>query len=726
MEDEIFHQVGDNYKGIFYYEDEPEERYFEFGAHFKYKELYKKLERLIPSNEDRHLNSINDNDKQLFLKNDENKKTLNIQKGFNNENSNLSQQININLNNIYINNDPAIAVNSDITNVQNTLMNILGTNKSRNNVGGFINNNLNNIKSRNKQNDLTYQVQFNNNNNAVNVDFKKISQTNQKIEKINVNNAILEEKNKNDRNSKMSLTGLDNKNQLKSYINKEKDNTFIINKSNSNTNKTVENVKCQNNINNIKSRNVLTNNKSQLLKISDHTKGIINNRQTVEELLRKEQNKSTNKNKININAAIRNNQPLLNNENKMKKLECRKIHITSTKNKDFKEIQSKNDLREIKEKSKNKNENIKKEIPQLKTISGHFIKISKEKTFLKPINNVFIQSIANNSSINANKNSRNLNNKQIDSKSNLKTSTITMNKTKEDIKSTLVKIQNNNQKINVNESNTIINNKESNKLNILGKSGLLINNEKSLKKTIFVKDPIKRTIKIVNNKIDEKNTNTININKKPIQQMVKNINNDKTINKSSSLLMFNKKETYTNNNKNHNVNSNSNKLVNCITESNLKYPTLKNYKSEINFKNEQSRNIKSDDFTSKTLTQNIAVNSKHKNQFSGEHKSTIQEIKINKPLPLNKVIGLKPGSVLSNFSDKTKFSNNSILKTQNSKLQSISTNSQYSQKNRFYQKSILTSNICLDENNVISNLNNVSENKNFSQIKNHNKLTNER
>ena len=76
---------------------------------------------------------------------------------------------------------------------------------------------------------------------------------------------------------------------------------------------------------------------------------------------------------------------------------------------------------------------------------------------------------------------------------------------------------------------------------------------------------------------------------------------------------------------------------------------------------------------------------------------------------------MKPGSVLSNFSDKTKISNNSILKTQNSKLQSISTNSQYSQKNRFYQKSILTSNICLDENNVVSNLNNACENKNFSQ-----------
>lgn len=714
MEDEIYNHVGDNYKGIFYYEDEPEERYFEFGAHFKYKELYKKLERLLPSNDERHLNSLNDNDKNNFLKEEENKSQTKNKHNINDVNP-LSQQININLNNIYINNDPAIAGNTDIENVQHTLMNILGTNKSRNNQKGF-SNNLNNAKSRNIHNDLTYQVHYNN---AIQTDFnKKISQTNQKSDKVNVNNVISEEKNKQDRNSKMSLTILDNKNHVKSYINKEKDNTFLINKSNSNANKTMDHTKSKN-INNIKSRNVLINNKSQLLKITDHTKSIVNNRQTVEELLRKEQNKSKNKNKINaVVPHNNNNNPMtLQVENKFKKLECRKILITSTKNKEFKDI----DIKDRIEKSKNKNDLIcNKDISKLKTINGHFIKISEDKTINKTNNNVFIQGIVNNaSSINVNKNSRNLNNnKLIATKSNNKSSTITINKTKDDFKSKNVTI-NNLLKPKINES-TSFNFKDTSKLNILGKNTNMLQNEKSNKKTTFIKDPIKRTIKIINNKQDSKNSTTLMSNKLHIQTA---LCNDKTINKSSSLLLFKNKESGINTNKIQN------KVSNCITESNLKYPTLKNYNSEINFKkSEESRNIKSDDFTSKTLSQLTGQNNPHhikdiKDKKMEENLVTVQEIKINKPLPLNKIINLKPGSVLSNYSDKSKFSNNqSLIKNQNSKLHSLSSNSQYSQKNRFYQKSIMTSNICLDQNSVKIQKVNISDNKKnelpkFNQIK---------
>lgn len=36
-----------NYKGYFANEEEPEERYFEYGAHFKYKTLYQKLDEII-------------------------------------------------------------------------------------------------------------------------------------------------------------------------------------------------------------------------------------------------------------------------------------------------------------------------------------------------------------------------------------------------------------------------------------------------------------------------------------------------------------------------------------------------------------------------------------------------------------------------------------------------------------------------------------------------------
>jgi len=43
---ELYHQVGDNYKGIFYNEEEPEERYYEHGAHFQFNDLCRRLEKV--------------------------------------------------------------------------------------------------------------------------------------------------------------------------------------------------------------------------------------------------------------------------------------------------------------------------------------------------------------------------------------------------------------------------------------------------------------------------------------------------------------------------------------------------------------------------------------------------------------------------------------------------------------------------------------------------------
>ena len=42
MEDDD-HIVDENYKGILYNEEEPEERYYEHGAHFQYNDLYRRL-----------------------------------------------------------------------------------------------------------------------------------------------------------------------------------------------------------------------------------------------------------------------------------------------------------------------------------------------------------------------------------------------------------------------------------------------------------------------------------------------------------------------------------------------------------------------------------------------------------------------------------------------------------------------------------------------------------
>lgn len=50
-QNEDYTKVGHNYKGIFYNEEEPEERYFEYGAHFRYADLCRRLERIKRSQE---------------------------------------------------------------------------------------------------------------------------------------------------------------------------------------------------------------------------------------------------------------------------------------------------------------------------------------------------------------------------------------------------------------------------------------------------------------------------------------------------------------------------------------------------------------------------------------------------------------------------------------------------------------------------------------------------
>ena len=46
MADEEIFPIDENYKGIFY-DDDSEKKYYEYGAHFLYKDLYKDLYILI-------------------------------------------------------------------------------------------------------------------------------------------------------------------------------------------------------------------------------------------------------------------------------------------------------------------------------------------------------------------------------------------------------------------------------------------------------------------------------------------------------------------------------------------------------------------------------------------------------------------------------------------------------------------------------------------------------
>lgn len=110
MEDENYHQVGDNYKGIFYNEEEPEERYFEYGAHFRYSDLFQLLENLknsfTGSRREEHMADQKQRIKGKSMESfgSDNRQYVNPSGG-QDQAAAPHSQININLNNFYINNN---------------------------------------------------------------------------------------------------------------------------------------------------------------------------------------------------------------------------------------------------------------------------------------------------------------------------------------------------------------------------------------------------------------------------------------------------------------------------------------------------------------------------------------------------------------------------------------------------------------------------------------------
>lgn len=55
-----------NYKGIFHNEDEPDQRYFEHGAHFQYKDLYRRLQKALESMGESRYGKIENDDSISF------------------------------------------------------------------------------------------------------------------------------------------------------------------------------------------------------------------------------------------------------------------------------------------------------------------------------------------------------------------------------------------------------------------------------------------------------------------------------------------------------------------------------------------------------------------------------------------------------------------------------------------------------------------------------------
>ena len=60
--------MGDNYKG-FFYNDNDEPKYFEGGAHFKYIDLYEKLENLVKKEVENYISIEDKNEKNIKINN---------------------------------------------------------------------------------------------------------------------------------------------------------------------------------------------------------------------------------------------------------------------------------------------------------------------------------------------------------------------------------------------------------------------------------------------------------------------------------------------------------------------------------------------------------------------------------------------------------------------------------------------------------------------------------
>ena len=245
------------YKGI-YYGDNKIQKFYEYGAHFKYSELYKKLEILkgIDEDDNKCLSRVksNDNPHQILYIND---KVKNILRSRNNNNNNLyynnpnTQNLNstkavhifktrkksaniptneINYekvdslqniktnNNIYNNNqiNESIKNNYIVNNsTRNRITNYIYQNKTTNNYINLLsqnsNNNNNNFHNNNSQKNNTKNNNQNLRSRNMNLNINYIKSVEDKLnkfittrEKNYINNDALLNKNQNQQNKKLS------------------------------------------------------------------------------------------------------------------------------------------------------------------------------------------------------------------------------------------------------------------------------------------------------------------------------------------------------------------------------------------------------------------------------------------------------------------------------------------------------------------------------------------
>ena len=364
----------DNYKGL-YYKESKEQRFYEAGAHFSYKELYDilvylkeeqdKKQMLLEQKKENQQNKNNTNNKNSILMSGLNSQYIDLIQNnntnnagnanknkprtrnmvnpcfHNNPNSKIKQNLNKS-NNQFISiglsyNDKKQAANSRNNNKNDfNLFYNRTSNHINNNMNLFQDTNLSGIKNKNNLSNFVHKKVLNKNNSTNQIKSKKIKKNNYLF---NINNEINNLNEKNKRNDSYILNSSNKKNLLK------KKNIVELNKNNSiNISKKARKVNSiSNKINNININSFINNGESYK---KHRNNSSINGQMSINNYINININNNNNIN-LNMNNVSYQNNNHSNNKNKQSNINQVLMSLIRLNNKKYK---NKNDKKEKHEK----------------------------------------------------------------------------------------------------------------------------------------------------------------------------------------------------------------------------------------------------------------------------------------------------------------------------------------------------------------------------------------
>ena len=303
----------DNYKGI-YYKESKEQKYYEGGAHFRYKDLFQiliSLGGIILEKEYYYSNmnqNIDTNRKKIIYSNSQSNK-------FKKQKQKIKTRNLANLN--YVNNpNTKISVNGNKIHRKNNLsINNVNHLLSKNKTILFNNYFIDEKKSNNNTNDNNSTFNLMNCNTQRYIPINNLSRT--ILNNINKNNIIKKIKSKNDINSNINSKGKTNiYNYLKYFHQRTRSDAFISNKNNFNNSQIYNNLinrnnnkifSQKNNFNNLNNNKntYITNNNNNINSINSYEKNkdiSVNSRN--HNCLMSSFKSQTNKNKLNFEINV--------------------------------------------------------------------------------------------------------------------------------------------------------------------------------------------------------------------------------------------------------------------------------------------------------------------------------------------------------------------------------------------------------------------------------------